>query len=156
MTHADFSKMMGLLIDTYGEKAYPTPRVTRIWGWARKLNGRLFELTVENAIGDCERPPLISKLKEYYSEIRNKNHDLEKVKCDFCDGGGWIPDSQPLPTAYACRCEAGQAIPDAFKRWQGPWIRIVPRPSELMRTASDSLIKTTFGRLKLNSEGVDP
>lgn len=144
MTHAEFTKQIDVLKATYGQNAYPDPRVLRIWSWAKRINATLFKMTVENAIGDCDRPPLLSKLKEFYGEVRNKNAALEKIKCDFCDGGGWICDDQPLPTAYACRCEAGNGIPEVYARWRGPWKRIVPHPNELIRTGSANVIHEAF------------
>jgi hypothetical protein len=148
MTFQEFANQIELLKATYGDKAYPEPRTKRIWAWAKKTNVELFKAAVQNAIGDCERAPLLAKLKEFYTEIRNKSPEKDKIPCDFCDGGGWICDDQPLPTAYACRCENGMQIPEQYKRFESlglPFKRIVPRPNELMKAATVTIVNSTFG-----------
>jgi hypothetical protein len=153
MTHQEFIVGIDLLRDTYGDRTYPDVRVERIWAWAKRLKVSTYRQIIDSAIADCDRPPLLPKLKEIYSEIRAKNPGVDKVQCDFCDGNGWIlqggidtkTNTYTTPVAFACRCEAGQAIPEDHPRWNGPWTRIVPRPNELMRTNAKNLIQGAFG-----------
>ena len=145
MTHFEFSPHIDSLRETYGDRAYPDARVERIWLWAKKLKPETFKQIVDAAISDCDRPPLLSKLKEIHSEIRSRDPSADKINCPFCDGCGFICDEQPLPTAYACRCEAGQQIPEKYARWKGPWKRIVPHPNEIMRVSVKDAINNAFG-----------
>ena len=144
MTHAEFTTQMDLLVETYTDRAYPAPRVKRIWNWARKVNGKTFAEAVDNAIADCMQPPLLSKLKEYYAEARAKHPDREKINCDYCDGSGFILGPGVMPLAFACRCEAGLQIPEYVTRWSGEWVRMVPHKSELGVAAVQRIIGATM------------
>lgn len=155
MTRQEFEKCMALLIETYTDRAYPPPRVARIWNWARKVNGKTFAEAVDNAIADSMQAPLLSKLKDYCAEVRARHPDRDKIACDFCDGSGWILSGgldtekriYTTPIAFVCKCENGNMVPDQYPRWQGPWTRIVPHPSELMRAAVSTVINSTFKKI---------
>lgn len=144
MNRQEFVDHIEKLKETYGDKAYPDPRVERIWQWARKIKEPLFKIVVSDAIADCERAPLLGKLKEIYGNTRQSNPDAHKYHCDYCGGSGWVPDSQPLPTAYACRCDAGNVIADVIPRWKGPWVRRNPLPQELMRANVKNIINNAI------------
>jgi hypothetical protein len=147
MNYQEYTDSIETLKATYGDKAYPDPRVKRIWEWAKKTNADLFKQAVNNAIADCPTAPLFGKLKEFYAEARSKNPSAEKVNCDFCEGTGWIAHceaDQGVPTAYACKCEAGQGVPDIYARWNGPWVRITTRAHEILKTNTNQLIQKTM------------
>lgn len=149
MNHADFTFHMKRMVDCYGEKSYPDVRVQQIWEWAKRMEPRVFSEIVAKLIGDCDRPPLLQKFQEYYSIVRQKM-PRQKIDCGFCDGGGFICDDKPLPTAYACRCEAGQEIPDYVLRWQGPWVRVVPTQAEINWARSAAIISETMVAKKID------
>jgi hypothetical protein len=155
MNYAKFTTSIESLREAYGDRAYPDARVRKIWDWARRANEALFIQSVDNAIGDCERAPMLSKLKEVYAELRSKNPKADKVSCNYCDGNGWICDSQPLPTAYACNCAAGERIPLEFARWQGPWVRIVPTPAELLRPIKQDKFKEKLNEIFTGVDAVE-
>lgn len=147
MNYQKFTQAVESLREAYGDRAYPDARVRKIWDWARKANEDLFNATIETAIGDCERAPMLSKLKEIYSELRSKNPRADKINCVYCDGTGFIMDASILPTAFACRCDAGLRLPLTITRWRGPFTRIVPRSDELMRPVIQEKFKQTINKV---------
>lgn len=132
MDQSEFKTEIARLKKEYGDKAYGDERTNVLWAWAKKLSGKLFNLTVSEAIGNSSTAPLKNKLLEYYQEIRNKNPEIKSFPdCAYCGASGLVCDDQPLPTAYRCRCEAGQTLAGKVKEWEGPLKRMTPTKAEL-------------------------
>ena len=134
MNVREFGEQMERLMDVYGERYYPMVRNDQIYKWAKRMTAEAFEQVVSNLIADCAHAPLLSKFQEAFSQVRSKMA-VTVIHCVYCSGSGMIPDpeSPPPMTAYACRCAAGGMVPQFVARWQGPWVRAIPEPHELVR-----------------------
>lgn len=152
MKRDEFTFHLRRLTECYGEKAYPDARTEQIWIWARRIDARTFSDLVSKLIGECERAPLLGKFKEFYGDLRGSSPP-PKLECIYCDGGGFIPDDKPLPTAYACKCETGMSLSKTIGRWQGPWVRIVPTAGELAWARSAQVVTDTAKRMGNESSG---
>lgn len=147
MTEEFFKIQIERLRAEYSERAYGQERVRVIWSWARKLNADLFKQTVSEAIGNCSTAPMKFKLVEFYAEVRAKNPGVRtRIECVYCDGYGWIPDTQPLPNVYRCRCHAGDQMLATVAQWKGELKRITPTKSELNWRDVGKVINQTFNK----------
>lgn len=135
MTQAQFSYAMDRIIDCYGDKAYPQVRVTAIHAWAKRMPSEVFDAVVDHLINESERAPMLAKFKDAYSIVKARFPISKlKVDCPYCDGSGfYAPIVVGIPTAYRCRCAAGDMVPNYVARWGGDLVRMVPWASEIMR-----------------------
>ena len=132
MEQSEFKTEIARLKKEYGDKAYGDERTNVLWAWAKKLSGKLFNLTVSEAIGNSSTAPLKNKLLEYYQEIRNKNPEIKSFPdCAYCGASGLVCDDQPLPTAYRWKCQAGQTLAGKVLLWPGEWKRMTPTTEEI-------------------------
>lgn len=143
MNHNEFSNQMDRIVEVYGDKFYPTPRVEMIFKWAQRVNVTQFEAIVSRLIAECERPPLLQKFKELYSEMGFIKR-IQPTDCNYCAGSGFIPDDQPLPTVYRCRCSIGETMPKFIKQWAGVLKSVVPTPAEFSWRNTRLIVKEKF------------
>ena len=148
MNYAEFGKELNRLKEVYGDKSYPDARVKLIFNWAKRLNADAFELIVSKLIGDNSYAPLLDKFKTAYGEIRATLPKMEQ-ECVYCMGSGFILSGKfpELGSAYACCCAHGERVPSFVARWLGPFVRIKPNESELVRHVdTKKLITQTFDK----------
>lgn len=140
MRHATFVQCIEKLKTTYSEKSYPEPRVRMIQIWASKIDDELFKQIVDKLIAENITPPMLPKFKDAYMDLRSFVRQ-KKINCIYCDGSGFILNNEDRTfpgTAYACKCDAGQRIPEYVGRWRGEFVRSVPTDAELKFPLSDT------------------
>jgi len=143
MKHNEFANQMGRLVDVYGDKAYPSPRTDLIFKWASRMELVYFEAIVSKLIAENDRAPMLNKFKDAFFELGIAK-EIKKVDCPYCAGGGFIPDDNPLPNVYRCRCSVGESMPRYIAQWKGMLKRIVPTQGELNWRNVSTVIKTTI------------
>lgn len=143
MNHDYFKRQLQRLQSQPGwERSFGHERSDAIWNWARNMPDEVFKDVVTAAISECDRAPLLPKLKEIWSEAK-KNHSKKFATsvCCYCGGSGFYVDpASPLPgTAYACRCALGatmqvEVTKDFYKpipAWTGAMQKVAPTQAEI-------------------------
>ncbi len=137
------------LKNQFGEKAYADERVQAIWNAVKNYDESIFTAAITEVIANNTHAPLKSKIQESYNEIKAKTHGAnKKFDCPYCAGFGFIPDDQPLPSVYRCRCPIGDSMPKYIARWEGLLLRIVPTQEELDRYRPKKIINETIKSFK--------
>lgn len=129
MNLEEFYRGMNILTDVFGDKAYPRARVDVIWRTLQHSPINVWLDAINGLIGDCERPPGLTKIKDtlyaskkkmnlgdddFWTPIRRQMEALQKVKnaCNHCFGYGIISahrldDAQHYQYSFGCVCTAG-------------------------------------------------
>lgn len=139
MNHIQFTNQIDRIIEVYGDKYYPTPRVELIYKWASKLNEEELSAIVSKLIAECERPPMLEKFKDAYFSLGIVKPSAVN-ECPYCSGGGLILDDSFPGTAYRCRCAVGDRMPAYIARWTKMLVRQVPTKSDLEWRQSRQII----------------
>ena len=148
MTTVEFSAGIERLKIQFGNQAYGETRAKLIYAWAKTLSKESWFAIIDSAISECERPPLLPKLKDIWQELKkDRTFNVEKIVCFFCNGDGWYvdPASPPPFTAYACKCAAGDRLPKYVAKWRGDFMKSLPTQSELNWRAAET-VKTTISK----------
>jgi hypothetical protein len=80
MTGPEFKAEMNRLVEQYGEKSYSKARIELIWREVKGLEARTWKKVCDALIGSCEFAPLIPKITETVSIIREQEWNREKSK----------------------------------------------------------------------------
>jgi len=147
MNHADFARQLDRIVEVYGDKYYPTPRVEIIFKWAQRISTEQLEAIVSRLIAECERPPLLQKFKDVYQELGFSKAKKE-IECIYCVGSGFILDEKFL--AYRCRCFVGESMPKYIKQWQGMLIRNIPTDADLAWHPARRIMLETINKKNLS------
>lgn len=139
MNYNEFGLQMDRIIECYGDKFYPTPRVEIIYKWASRISAKDFEIVVSKLIAENERPPMPSKFKETYIGLGIVKNNYES-NCVYCSGSGFILAEDITPIAYRCRCAIGDRLPDFIAKWTGALVRQNPSENEIIKKPVNNFV----------------
>lgn len=80
MTFGEFKAEMNRLVEQYGERSYSKARIELVWREVKSLEGVTWKKVCDALIGSCEFAPLIPKIQETVSLIREQEWNREKSK----------------------------------------------------------------------------
>lgn len=128
MNQDQFDWNMKRLIGVYGEKAYPTERIKLFWNELRHIEGEMWEAIVDALISDSQYPPMISKIRECVSLLRDKFYSRDRIQakldaarwCDRCHKTGAVCATSKSDFSiwvFRCPCECGELKNYKYPSW---------------------------------------
>lgn len=70
MSPEEFALSMERLRGVYGERYYPTPRVTAFWEELRSTDSALWQAAIQRVILDEAQPPMMKQIRVALSQAR--------------------------------------------------------------------------------------
>lgn len=125
----EFSNEMDRLRETFGDKAYPKPRVIQIYELVKAMSSWEFKSIVDYLIGNSKFAPLPAEIEKASREVKNKlaidrkNRflaDSEDKNCPWCfRTGSIVARSLEDSTLYAfsCSCEFQDFYQHSYPKW---------------------------------------
>jgi len=123
MTEGLFKVQIKRLIQTFGDKAYPEPRVALLWDKVKFYNGTDFDKFISSCIMDCKFAPIGKEFNEFAQEQSKKIDEFKKEErlsrimegktCGYCgDEGLILVTKKEDGSKWAFGCDECKTISD--------------------------------------------
>lgn len=80
MTFEQFQNQVKRLANTFGAKNYPEERITVFWKEFKYTDYNLFQEAISRAIAEELRAPMISRLRDFVSVVRQEYYSKQKER----------------------------------------------------------------------------
>ena len=126
----DFEVHFGRMVETWGQKAYPRPRVSQIWESVKGMTSWEFSKIVDALIGSSKFAPLLVDIEAASKQVKNKNQHQRRDRfleqnqdksCPWCFGEGFVICQRRddlTDFVFRCNCDFASFFDYKFEPWQ--------------------------------------
>lgn len=116
MKQVEFDAQIERMVSFYGDKAYPRERIEMIYRAVKYYHPEVWQLAVDMIIADCERAPMLSKIKEFLRLAQNQLPDKETIDPNAHIRAQLNDAAKAARPCYKC-FNTGLIV--VYRKWQG-------------------------------------